>query len=253
MKSYDQDVEDAAYSFLTNHEYEVKEALQGGTDFHDLMEELDEDWFGEVRDTGFSPRDAVVVLEESRSDPECCTDGMDWQDLLSAMANDVWTQDVWCQCDRMYEDLQSAYDDRLGDLLEESDALKQAKADEDDDAYDEIEDELKQQAAVDIFQEFDRAHTVQPVAEGSAEERDLIRTWFRLGENAGWWHGYPVGGSYLDSRCGSGHGIPEIKTYVDFDHELADKCPWLEGKYKQDVQARLAELESQHSRKGATA
>ena len=63
-----------------------------------------------------------------------------------------------------------------------------------------------------------------------------------MNQDAGMRGGYPVGSSYIDARCGTGHGMPEVKDYVEFDHEFAQRVPWLSGKYKDVVQNRHDEL-----------
>jgi hypothetical protein len=48
--------------------------------------------------------------------------------------------------------------------------------------------------------------------------------------------GYPLGGSYIDARCGVGFGMPEQYEYISTDKKVAKQLPHLAGKYRKDVQ-----------------
>ena len=46
---------------------------------------------------------------------------------------------------------------------------------------------------------------------------------------------YPLGGSYIDARCGTGYGMPDQYEYVMTDRKVAKQLPHLAGKYRDDV------------------
>lgn len=58
-----------------------------------------------------------------------------------------------------------------------------------------------------------------------------------------------MGMSYIDARCGSGHGMPDIKNFVDCDHELARKIPALAGKREEFVKGYWDSLKPKASAK----
>jgi hypothetical protein len=75
----------------------------------------------------------------------------------------------------------------------------------------------------------------EPIEPGSEEERRELLEWLRAGRNSSR-GGYPLGGSYIDARCGHEYGTPE-HAYVSSDNELGARLPHLRGKYARDVKA----------------
>ena len=73
----------------------------------------------------------------------------------------------------------------------------------------------------------------------------MIERYLSLADSASMWSGYPVGGSYIDSRCGVGFGMPNIHDYVEYDHEIARAIPDIRGMQKSEVIKYLGELKKE--------
>lgn len=52
-----------------------------------------------------------------------------------------------------------------------------------------------------------------------------------------------MGGVYIDSRCGTGHSMPDVKNFYDQDRITRLQLPSMVGKYLDAVKERIAELE----------
>jgi hypothetical protein len=233
---YDKDVENDAVNFIEEHEDEIKEAIADqkefdgvGTRYGDIRDAFHE----AVIDVAYSPSDAVYILEscENEETDSGLWEGKDWRDELSAIAAYSFGNDVWFKCEEIYKELK----ERVSELIYEF---------EDDlDGSKEEFDEAREEAAItQAWKEFVAEHTTKSIEKDSEEERELLQRWLALSKDASWWAGYPIGSSYIDARCGTGHGMPDVKDFVDFDHEIAQKLPWMQGKRKDDVEMRLDEL-----------
>lgn len=226
MVDYEKDVEEEADEFILDHEDNIKEAITDNTeDFSEV-----ETKYGEIRDSfhevvidrAYSPSDAVCVLEncENEETDSGLWEGQDWRDELSSRAAYSFGNDVWFKCEEIYNELK----ERVETMLDENAELERAVA---------IEK---------VFVQHKQEGETEPVEKGSEEEKELLRRWLNLNKDAGLWGGYPVGSSYIDARCGTGYGMPDVKDFVDFDHEMVYKLPWMRGKYKDGVEIRLKEL-----------
>lgn len=80
-----------------------------------------------------------------------------------------------------------------------------------------------------------RESAPKPIQPGTEEERVALRDYMRMGRNSSR-SGYPLGGAYIDARCGYGYGTDEF-TYVWNDNQLGKQLPHLKGFYKPDVKA----------------
>jgi hypothetical protein len=230
---YEKDVEEDAYQFLIEHADDFKDALRDCVEFdRNDIRCLDDDWHYAIVDRGYSPADAVYILDhcENEETDSGLWEGLDdWRDQLSARAAWSYALDVWFKAEELYNGLK---DDVEAAIEEATETVEEA---------DDTEEALI--AIIDrVYSSFICGYELQPVVQGSPAESELIARWLHLNERAGLWGGYPLGSSYIDARCGSGHGMPDIKEYVDFDHEIADRCPWLRGKKKHDVAARFVSL-----------
>lgn len=228
---YETEIENEARDFILNNEEMIIQALNDDADWdYNDIDDLDSLWHETIVDRGYTLEDAAYILDncENEENDSGIWEGMDAQDAMSARAAYSYSNDVWFRCVEMYNGIK----ERVQELIDEDDF--------DDDPDKEGEDFV--QLAFDEFKaEYDK--TIQPVDKDSEDELNLIRQWLRMNErDAGMRGGYPVGGSYIDSRCGTGHGMPEVKDYVEFDREFAQKVPWLSGKYKEVVQERHDEL-----------
>lgn len=227
MVDYEKDVEDEAKGFLADYEDMIKQAIKEGKDFdRNDIDDLDTAFHENITDRAYSPEDAVFILEhcENEETDSGLWEGSDWRDELSARASYSFSNDVWFKCEEIYKQIKEEYESHLATPDTEEEELP--------------EEELPEEEQNKLLDRLFEEHTstkLEPVEKGSQEEKELIERWLRLNENAGLWGGYPVGSSYIDARCGSGHGMPDVKDYVDFDRELAQRCPHLADKRKEAV------------------
>lgn len=230
---YEKDVEEDAYQFLIEHADDFKDALRDCVEFdRNDIRCLDDDWHYAIVDRGYSPADAVYILDhcENEETDSGLWEGLDdWRDQLSARAAWSYALDVWFKAEELYNGLK----DEVEAAIEEATETVE-EADDTEEALIAIIDR--------VYSSFIRGYELQPVVQGSPAESELITRWLHLNERAGLWGGYPLGSSYIDARCGSGHGMPDIKEYVDFDHDIAEMCPWLRGMKKHDIAARLVTI-----------
>jgi hypothetical protein len=231
---YQKDVENDARSFIADHEDMIVDALVNNGDFdYNDMDNLDQEWHDDIIDRSYTLMDAAAILEECQNQE---TDYGLWErqepsQAVIIQATYSYANDVWEKCSALYTELQNRFEDSLDQQSPDGGTDETALAKQ---VFKEFCDEQTKEAIV-------------PVVEGSPEEKTLIEKWFRLADVAGpFWSGYPVGESYIDARCGSGHGMPDVKDFVDFDHEFALRCPWLAGEYKQVVQQRYDWLLQQY-------
>jgi len=238
---YQRDVEKDASDFILEHKDMFKEAIKEGKDF-DLndIEGLDSAFHENITDRGYTPEDAIYILEncENEETDSGIWEGRDdWREELSARAAYSYSNDVWVAIENIYNELKEDFD---AQYIEASDEIKTiAKKDDDDDK--ENDDALKDDIAAQVIKDYAAQFTIEPVTDRK-EQIHLIERWLEMGKAASTWSGYPVGSSYIDSRCGTGHGMLEIKDYVEFDHELAKKIPAISGKYKTDVMEYLTKI-----------
>ena len=222
---YSNEIEKEARDFITDNRDMMVKALIAGADWdYNDIEDLDAYWHETIVDRGYTVADAEYILDncENEETDSGIWEGLDYRDEMSARAAYSYSNDVWFKCENMFSELK----DRMEEIVEDE------KCD-------------NEKAANLAFDEFEQEGEVpfQPVEKDSDEELNLIRRWIRTNrDDAGIRGGYPVGGSYIDARCGTGHGMIEVKEYVEFDHEFSRKVPWLSGKYKEAVQIRHDEL-----------
>ncbi len=68
----------------------------------------------------------------------------------------------------------------------------------------------------------------------SDDPKEAARQWLFYRSRAGFWGGYPVGGSYIDARF---RRVPEsAKLHVVFDKAFAGKHPRFAGRYYGDIE-----------------
>ncbi len=242
-REYDNEIEKEAVDFLAEHEEMIVAALVAGGDWdYNDIEDLDSSWHEQIVDRSYTLQDAAYILGEchEQETDRGLWEGLSAEDAMSAQAAYSYANDVWFKCQEFYDEMKG----RMTELVDDSADNK------DPGSLGDTEGQAAQQA----YDEFERRNgpaMYAAVERDSDDERSQIHDWLTLNAAAGTWGGYPVGGSYIDSRCGSGHGMLEIKEYVDFDREFAQKVPWLNGKGKSVVQARYDEL-VEMSRAGRT-
>lgn len=235
---YLKDVLDDAVSFIQDHEEALKEAIVDGLDFdRNYISCLDEDFHCAITDRAYSLTDAAYIIEScvNEETDSGLWEGQQPEQAISTKAAFAYSMDVWFKCEEIYKEIKEAYEDALNDIEEE-----QGPGDED--AYAEL-------AIGRSWRAFEHDYLeVEPVLPGSPEEGALLRRWLSLNESAGMWGGYPFGSAYIDTRCGSGHGMPEVKNFVDFDHEAAAKLPHLKGRYKANIRDYFEETFGKNGR-----
>ena len=228
MFDYEEDIEKEAISFLEDNLDAVKDGLIDDQEMlddirgHDIRDAFHE----QVVDRSYSPSDAVAVLEASDNEEtdNGLWEGLDWREALSARAAYTFGNDVWFKAQEIYTE--------LAELVAE----KVHGTDDDIEKEDIVETILK---------DWQDDRKVQPVTDAK-EELAILEGWLTRNErDAGMRGGYPLGSSYIDSRCGTGHGMPEVKAYIAFDHEVARKVPGMAGKYRDAIIARIQELKTQ--------
>lgn len=217
MVNYQKDVESEARDFLANNEEMIKEAIKDEKDFdRNDIDHLDSAFHEGITDRAYSPEDAVFVLEncDNEETDSGIWEGLkDWRQELSARAAYTFSNDVWFKCEEIFKEMKEELE----------------RCDEED-------EEKREEFLNRVFKDH-AATKLEPVARGGQEEKELVEKWLRLNEGAGMWGGYPAGSSYIDARCGTGHGMPEIKDYVDFDREFVQQVPHLSGKRREEIKA----------------
>lgn len=221
MVDYEKDVEQEAKEFMQEIEDELKEAIKEDLDFdRNDIDVLDTRFHEVITDRSYSLSDAVFVIENSDNE-ETDTglwEGQQPEDAIRTKGAYTFSNDVWFKCEEIYKDIKAEYE------------MQERELDVDAEDYDEKLDAILNA----LFKEH-ISTKLEPVTKGGLDEKRLIERWLRLNERAGMRGGYPVGGSYIDARCGTGHGNPDAKDYVDFDHEFAQQVPHLAGKWKATV------------------
>ncbi len=229
--NYEKDVEDDAEALIFDNEDMFKEAIKDENDFdRNDIGGLDSLFHETIVDRSYTPSDAGIIME-SCENPESDSglwEGQEPTQAMCSMAAWSYANDVWFKAEELYKELQGEYNEKIGALTEDE------QIDRSDDIINSIFEETKKQSEI------------EPVEEGSKEELRILKEWMELNKKAGMWGGYPLGSSYIDARCGSGHGMPDIKDFVDFDHEVRSKLPHMSGKYKGVIEEKIAELETKY-------
>lgn len=219
--TYKDDIREDALGFIEEHEKEIKESIGNEANFYDLDDLMDS-----LREHEFyySLEDAVIVLREcdNMEEDSGIWDGLNPEDALVAKAMYSAENDLMAKVKEMYEEIVSEYENLSGDGDIESDKVDKAFA---------------------IWHDGQEEEVI-PVKPNTPEEKELIENWLRANDKAGMWSGYPLGGSYIDSRCGCLYNEPEISEYVLLDRKSAKQLPHLSGKYRRDVEAYFKALEA---------
>ena len=231
MISYENEVENEAIGFLADHEEMILAALIANASWdYNEIEDLDQLWHECIVDRSYTAEDAIYILDNCKEEEDGMDFPSDHREALSMKAAYSFGNDVWFKAEEFYKEMNARRIELFEDPEDpatEGDNPEETHAKQ---AYDEI-----------ISRYGDGA--IAPVNKNSPEEKQAIHLWLSLGATAGgYWFGYPAGSAYIDSRCGTGHGMPDVKEFVDYDHEFAKKVPWLAGKRKEEVQARYDEL-----------
>ena len=216
---YEREVEKEAKEFLSEHEDEIVELLTDSA--KELSEELYES-LNEDLDRSYTPEDATFVLENSENEE---TDSglwegvSDWREELNIRAAYTYINDVRSEIDYIYKQMYEDFESASADL------------NFDDEDYVEKLESLAKSILSEAVKE-----PIKQVEPGSEEEKEILSEWITLNKNVGERGGYPLGGSYIDARCGTGFGMPDQYEYVMTDRKVGKQLPHLAGKYRKDVQ-----------------
>jgi hypothetical protein len=225
MQSYDDEIEKEAAGFITEQREMLLSAIIAGADFdYNEIENLDQLWHESIVDRSYTAEDAIYILDNCENEEDGMDFPKDYRDGLSMRAAYSFANDVWFKTVQFYDEIK----ERFKELMDED------------------ENNCPTEMANQAFNEFESREgpdSITPVERNSDDERRQLGEWLNLGKSiSGYWFGYPLGSAYIDSRCGSGHGMPDVKEFVDFDHETAKRVPWMAGKRKEEVQVRFDEL-----------
>ena len=216
---YGEAVEKDAKEFVSEHIDEIAE----------LMVNMEEDLFtddnieeslNESLDRSYTPEDAIFILdncENEETDSGLWEGITDWREELEIRAAYTYMNDVREAVESIYKD---AYDEFMTDQVDDSD--------------DESDDSKESEHAKSILNSLTEEE-IEQVEPGTEREKEILSEWLRLNRNVGMRGNYPLGGSYIDERCGVGFGMPGQYEYVKTDKVVAKQLPHLAGKYRGDV------------------
>jgi hypothetical protein len=126
--------------------------------------------------------------------------------------------------------------DSLENISEATKSLIKVIFDEDGTpTYRDLEQALRAVVATAELKKLVTSEALPLIEPGSQEERTELLEWLRAGRKSER-GGYPLGGAYIDARCGTMWGTPE-HAYVVSDGELRKRLPHLSGKYKNEIKA----------------
>lgn len=264
---YNIEVEKDAYAFLSDIEEDIKEAiLNGEEDVSNIRceisgyGEIQDAFFESVTDRSYTIEDAAFVIANCENEE---TDTGLWGykeigDAMQTCAALSYGNDVWAKVVEVYEGLYDDFEPSYIVVDEDGnrhDGCKEVDFSEEEDAqgyinYD-VEPEDREGLEViegrgnidELWHEYEADFIAEPVEVGSTEELQVLRQWVRLAKKAGTWGGYPLGSVYIDSRCGTGYSMPEVKDFYDFDAIARQKVPGMVGKYGDAIKDRIEELE----------
>lgn len=220
--NYEKVIEKDAKEFISEHIDEFVELL-----IEREEEPSDELLYGtleESLDRSYTPEDSIFILNNSENEE---TDSGLWAGV------DDWRREL---------EIRAAYT-YLNDVREEIRSICK-------EAYDEFIDTVDEDPEYNGDKETERAKSIlssyvetkiERVEPGSEREKEILSEWIRLNSNVGERGGYPLGGSYIDSRCGVGFGMPDQYEYVQTDRMAAKQLPHLDGKYRNDVRKYFEE------------
>jgi hypothetical protein len=241
MVDYSDEVRKEAVDFIEEVMDDVIESLKNGEEYL-LDGDLNDRFFECVTDRSYTLSDAAFVIDNSNNveTDSGLWEGKDPQDAIETQAAFTFSNDVNSDVEEIYEDLKSTYDDNYGEVYDElmEEHKDDVKADPDDDDYDATED--AEEAAILFTKEYfesEYGNTV-PVVTDKKEQIFMIERYLTMANTVSR-GGYPVGGSYIDSRCGIGFGMPNEYDYVEYDHKIARAIPAIRGMYKEDVKKYL--------------
>ena len=258
---YTRDVEEDAFDFLSDIEADIKAAIINGEEDISAIR-CDENGYGYIRDAfheavvdrAYNIEDAAFIIancEEEETDTGLW-EGCDMYDAMQRCAAFSYGNDVWVEVESQYEGLLGEFEpswkvvDGVGcdvkEFEDEDEALDWVtENDEDGDKGYEV---IEGRGNIDkIFQDWTDDNTTQPIETGGRDELFALKRWVKKSEKASTWAGYPLGSVYIDTRCGIGYSMPDVRDFYDCDRITRLQLPSMTGKYVEAVKERIAELE----------
>jgi hypothetical protein len=246
------DVRDDAARFIIKHEEIFKQALlDGKSEAHDIDYDHNGEFHEDVVDRAYTLQDAAFIVEncDELEEDRGLWEGLEPIEAVKAQAAWSYGNDVHAEVKRLYEELFEKFEDIRDDLDDRHSELQAIQDDhagsgpdgtltlEEDTELQSLGAALDELAADSAWQWLVNRGKLEPCVPGSDDEAFVLRTWLRLNEQAGLRGGYPLGGSYIDARCGVGYGMPDQKDYVDFDDMAGKRVPHLYGANREQVEA----------------
>jgi hypothetical protein len=216
---YEREVEKEAKEFLSEHADDVVKQLVGFED--ELSDELRFERLEETLDREYTPEDAIFVLDNSQNEEtdSGLWEGKDWRDELSIRAAFTYINDVRSKVEEIYKEMYEEFESAAEELNPDGEDHEQ---------------KLESLAKNTLSENTEKL--IEQVKPGSQEEKEILSEWIRLSKNAGTRGSYPLGGSYIDARCGVGFGMPDQYEYVMTDRKVAKQLPHLAGKYRDAIE-----------------
>ncbi len=217
---YYREVEKDAREFLSEHFDDIVELMTNEEE--ELSDELRYERLEENFDRGYTPEDAVYVLENSNNeetDSGLWQGARDWREELNIRAAYTYIADVREAIDEIYKDAYEEFESAV---------------DEFDPELGNFDERMKNLA--ESILSLAVKENIEQVKPGSEEEKEILSEWLRLNSEVGMRGGYPLGHSYIDARCGVGFGMPDQYEYVATDCKVAKQLPHLAGKYRKDIE-----------------
>jgi hypothetical protein len=264
---YNKDVEEDAFDFLSDIEADIKDAIiNGETDISEIV--CDKTGYCDIRDAfheavvdrSYSIEDAAFVIancEEEETDTGIW-EGQEMHQAMQACAAYSYGNDVWVEVERVYDEMVEEFEPSY--IVVDADGNRhpgnpEKDFPEEEDAQNFIRWEVEQtdQKGLEViegrgnidklWQDYKDDNTTQPIETGGRDELFALQRWVKLNAKAGTWGGYPLGSVYIDTRCGIGYSMPDVKDFYDCDRITRLQLPSMTGKYVEAVKERIAELE----------
>lgn len=232
---YNRIIEKEAIDFILEQEDMFKKAIVDETESTYDIDDFDRTFHENITDRAYTLSDAAFVIENSDNpeDDSGMWEGRKPEEALKIQAAYTFSNDVNTEITDLYNKLKEEYDTAF---CKEQDKIENGDTNTNEDV--DI-DKIVNQILVDFKDE----QTTEPIKTGTEEELHLLKRWMKRSDEAGMRGGYPLGSSYIDSRCGVGYGQMDQYDYIEFDHMVAKMLPDMAHKYRNTIEPRIAELE----------
>lgn len=232
---YNQIIEKEAIDFIIEHEDMFKEAIVDEIESTYDISEFERTFHENVTDRAYTLSDAAFVIENSDNpeDDSGMWGGQEPGEAIRTQATYTFSNNVNSEITDQYNKLKEEYETAF---CEEENEIENDDINTNDDVD---TDKIINQ----IFTDLKDEQTIEPIETRTQEELHLLKRWLKRSDEAGMRGGYPLGSSYIDSRCGVGYGQMDQYDYIEFDHMVAKMLPDMAHKYRGTIEPRIAELE----------